>query len=61
MKATLANTEAVGHLLLAHLKAPEEVQTEAAPPPDGPRDSKAPSKRSPKDKEKEDDAKEAES
>ena len=61
VKATLANTEAVGHLLLAHLKAPEEMQTEAPPEP-APRDSKAPSKRANKEKEKGDeDAKEAES
>lgn len=63
VKATLANTEAVGHLLLAHLKAPEEMQTEPPAPEPAPRDSKAPSKRGGnKEKEKGDeDAKEAES
>ena len=59
VKSTLANTEAVGHLLLAHLKSPEDMQTapavEAAPV----RESKAPaSKRA---KEKEENAEEAES
>jgi biopolymer transport protein ExbB len=38
VKGTLANTEAVGHLLLAHLKSPEEAapqreQVESEPPP----------------------------
>jgi len=34
VKATLANTEAVGHLLLAHLKSPDDAErAEAAPAP----------------------------
>ena len=61
VKATLANTEAVGHLLLAHLKAPEEMQTEAPAPEPAPRDSKAPSKRAKEKERGDEDAKEAES
>ena len=60
VKATLANTEAVGHLLLAHLKSPEDMQIAAPPPPEpAPRDSKTPSKRT--NKGQDEDAKEAES
>jgi len=61
VKSTLANTEAVGHLLLAHLKSPEETQAAPVAPEPAPRDSKAPSKRTNKEKDKDEDAKEAES
>ena len=49
VKATLANTEAVGHLLLAHLKSPDEEHVaEPAPAPVAARSEKAPvSKRKP--------------
>ena len=61
VKSTLANTEAVGHLLLAHLKSPEDMQAAPVAPEPAPRDSKAPSKRTNKEKDKDEDAKEAES
>jgi len=61
VKSTLANTEAVGHLLLAHLKSPEDTQAAPVAPEPAPRDSKAPSKRTNKEKDKDEDAKEAES
>jgi biopolymer transport protein ExbB len=58
VKATLANTEAVGHLLLAHLKSGEEPVAEPPPPsPEPVRPSKAPKK----EKDGGEDAKEADS
>jgi biopolymer transport protein ExbB len=62
VKSTLANTEAVGHLLLAHLKSPEELREHVGAAEEGTaRHNDKPSKRS-KDKEKEtdEDMKEAE-
>jgi len=41
VKSTLANTEAVGHLLLAHLKSPEEVEAAAKTEPLPKREEKA--------------------
>jgi biopolymer transport protein ExbB len=56
VKGTLANTEAVGHLLLAHLKSPQDMQTSHEEAEPTQRESKAPSKRPSKE-----DPKEAES
>ena len=42
VKATLANTEAVGHLLLAHLKSPEESMEAAVAAAPAPTTQKAP-------------------
>ncbi len=51
VKSTLANTEAVGHLLLAHLKSPEEAAAPAEPAPSRREEKPPTSKR--KDKEPE--------
>lgn len=58
VKATLANTEAVGHLLLAHLKSVPDNEAEAAPPPapaptSARREEKPPSSKRAKSEEKE--------
>ena len=62
VKATLANTEAVGHLLLAHLKSPEEEQVAVAPAPaPAPRrEDKAPASKRAKPAEEEEQRGEAE-
>jgi len=62
VKGTLANTEAVGHLLLAHLKSPEEEQMPApAPVAAAPRrDEKAPASKRAKPAEEEEQRGEAE-
>ncbi|HEY1957056.1 MAG TPA: MotA/TolQ/ExbB proton channel family protein [Polyangiaceae bacterium] len=63
VKGTLANTEAVGHLLLAHLKSPDEEHMVAAPAPvavPARREEKAPTSKRAKPSEEEEPREEAE-